>query len=415
MNSPICTSLLRASGSRGRRWRLLGRARRLGKEAQLGEGGADGRPGNAQAHLGGRKISTPHEAVVANAGASGELDPLSVLPGVEGKGLDALAERQILAQADDVKGHRLAQVEDQVGGGHVVIGGPVGIALVVEHIAGRKLFGVTADVAGGEPGATSEIVGEGGVEDAPEFTQGLNVVLVNAAAAVGRQVEVEAGAPAHRLVVDVEELCGRFHPGILAGVVEPAGANGNVALSRNPVGAGTIPGIEIFAVATGIAAGRVERGPARVAGDAPFVAHPARIRSGVAEHDGQRHQLADDPAGVVPVVVSTVIDGALFPGAAVKAIAAVGAVKPDAEDIAIVGQQLAELVAVVGDVFGAGVVFVVAVPGRKINAEFEALAAAGTGDFLDDVAFAILPEAVFDGVFGVLAGPEAEAVVVFGG
>src|ERR1039458_1771627 len=156
MNSPICTSLLRASGSRGRRWRLLGRARRLGKEAQLGEGGADGRPGNAQAQLGGRKISTTHEAVVANAGAGGELDPLPILPGVEGKGLEALAERQILAQADDVKGHQLAKVKDQVGGGHVVIGGPVGIALVVEHIAGRKLFGVTADVAGGEPGATSE-------------------------------------------------------------------------------------------------------------------------------------------------------------------------------------------------------------------------------------------------------------------
>ena len=88
--------------------------------------------------------------------------------------------------------------------------------------------------------------------------------------------------------------------------------------------------------AAGIPSRHVQRCPAGVAGYPVFVAHPAEIRPAVAEHDRSRHQFADDPPGVLPVIIGPVINLALFPGAAVKAVAAVGAVEPDSEDVAVV-------------------------------------------------------------------------------
>ena len=64
---------------------------------------------------------------------------------------------------------------------------------------------------------------------------------------------------------------------------------------------------------------------------------------------------------------------------------------------------------------GRAVVLVVAVPGREVRAELQAVLAAGVGNLLDHVALAAPPRAVLDRVLGVLAGPEAEAVVVLAG
>ena len=64
---------------------------------------------------------------------------------------------------------------------------------------------------------------------------------------------------------------------------------------------------------------------------------------------------------------------------------------------------------------GRAVVLVVAVPGRKIDAELQPVLAAGVGDLPHHVALAVLPRAVLHRVLGVLARPEAEAVVVLAG
>ena len=61
------------------------------------------------------------------------------------------------------------------------------------------------------------------------------------------------------------------------------------------------------------------------------------------------------------------------------------------------------------------VVFVVAVPGRKIRAEAQAVLAAGVGNLADHVAVPPVPGAVLDRVLGVLAGPQAETVVMLAG
>ena len=57
----------------------------------------------------------------------------------------------------------------------------------------------------------------------------------------------------------------------------------------------------------------------------------------------------------------------------------------------------------------------VAVPRREIRAEAEPVLAAGVGDLADHVALALFPRTVLDRMLGILAGPQAEAVVMFAG
>ena len=93
---------------------------------------------------------------------------------------------------------------------------------------------------------------------------------------------------------------------------------------------------------------------------------------------------------------------------AVLALAA-GVVKPHAENIAVAGEQLLELIAEIVVVRRGAVKLRIAVPRREIKAEFDAAAPAGLGRLAHDVA---LKRAVFHAVLGVLARPQAEAVVV---
>lgn len=55
------------------------------------------------------------------------------------------------------------------------------------------------------------------------------------------------------------------------------------------------------------------------------------------------------------------------------------------------------------------------VPGRKVYAEFQALPAAGLGNFPDHVALSALPWTFFDRVVRIPAGPEAKAVMMLAG
>ena len=157
---------------------------------------------------------------------------------------------------------------------------------------------------------------------------------------------------------------------------------------------------------------RVDRRPARVAGDAVLVPDPPTVRPGVGEDAGVRLELADEGDRRRPVVVGAVVDLPRRPHAAVVAVAAVGPVEPDLGDRAVVRQQFGELVAVVGQVGGRAVVGRGPVPRREVDAEAHALSVAGVADLADDVAGAVLPRAGLDAAVGVLARPEAEPVVV---
>src|SRR5437868_561856 len=152
-------------------------------------------------------------------------------------------------------------------------------------------------------------------------------------------------------------------------MVTPTRPDGHIAFSGNPIGARTFSGIKAFAAAAGITSGRVERGPARLTGDPIFVAHPPNIGTGVTEHNSHWHQLAHQPAGIFPIIVSAGINLARFPRAAVKAVAAVGAVEPHSEDIAIMSEELTELIAIISNVLRPGVILVITIPGGEIDSK----------------------------------------------
>jgi len=127
------------------------------------------------------------------------------------------------------------------------------------------------------------------------------------------------------------------------------------------------------------AAFAVERGPVRVVAQAAFVADPADVRAAVAEANATGLQLADQRPGLGPLIVRLVVDRPSFASPAVVSVAAVGPVIPALEDLAVVGHQFAELIAVVLDVCIAGVFRVIPVPRRQIDAELQAVLAAGVG------------------------------------
>ena len=145
-----------------------------------------------------------------------------------------------------------------------------------------------------------------------------------------------------------------------------------------------------------------------------FVADPAAVRPDVAEDAGRGLELAHQAPGGGPVVIGEAVDVAFFAGAAVVAVAAVGAVEPDLEEGSVTGEQLAELAVVDRQVGRRAVGRAVAVPGRAVEPEAETVLLGGVGILAHEIAFAAAPGRPRDIVFGGPGGPEAETVVMFG-
>jgi hypothetical protein len=156
-------------------------------------------------------------------------------------------------------------------------------------------------------------------------------------------------------------------------MIKPAGPYGDIAFGRQPVRAGMIAGVETFSISAafksiaGAEFSGVQRLPARFTGNALFVAHPANIRTAVAEHARIRLEFADKLPSHRPVVAGLAINRARFPGAAIATITAVGAVEPDLADRAVMSQQLRELLTIIGKVGRLAVIRAVAVPGREMD------------------------------------------------
>ena len=158
-----------------------------------------------------------------------------------------------------------------------------------------------------------------------------------------------------------------------------------------------------------------DRVPRGVEGDTFLVADPAHVRSDVAEHRRLRLEIPHQLPRVRPVVIGGAVDLAPLARPAVVAVAAVGAVEPHFRDRAVVGQQLAKLAPVVIEIRRTAVLRVIAIPGREIHAERQAVLLARLGEVADDVSLAVFPGTAFHRMLGELARPQREAVVVLRG
>src|SRR6266852_451451 len=125
--------------------RLLG-VWRFGEEGDFGKGGTDGGLGDAQADFIGSDGFAAHQTAIADAGPSGKLTPLPVLPLIESEGFDALAQGEIFAEANDVERDGLAQFQNKFRSGDAVIGGPVSVAAAIYHIFGGEAGAAAASV-----------------------------------------------------------------------------------------------------------------------------------------------------------------------------------------------------------------------------------------------------------------------------
>ena len=81
-------------------------------QAHLGDRRAGGGRHDPQPHLFSGHRREPQETPVPDARPPGDLLPSAIFPHIGGECIDALAEGQVLAKADDVEGDGPAEVEE---------------------------------------------------------------------------------------------------------------------------------------------------------------------------------------------------------------------------------------------------------------------------------------------------------------
>ena len=249
-----------------------------------------------------------------------------------------------------------------------------------------------------------------------EFPQPLHVPVVEFPVRHGRDVQIQTGVVPHRVQIRLHQPLhgmGRF-----LRVIEPAGADGHIHLRAAEVQPGRAGDLlrdaqiflRVINVVQLICPGHIPRprpglglrgqlaqlvrhhGPFAPPGPAGLVADPTNVRPAVLKNDGVRlifpHQTNN--AGEV-----------------IHLLAAVGAftaraIQPDAENIAVFGQKLGQLVLVIFIVSFRAVQRGVSVPRGQIKPERDTAPAAGLGGFPNHIH---LDGAVFDGMLRVPAGP----------
>ena len=129
--------------------------------------------------------------------------------------------------------------------------------------------------------------------------------------AVDGEVEQQRSVVAHRAIVEVSKLFGRFHTIVLFGVIEPTRTDRHVALGSRPLVAVGVSVLQFGVV--GVA--RVNRvlaqeRPVGLAGKSFLVAHPAAARTAVAEHHGVRLNAVEHSEDMWVVIVVLAVDSA---------------------------------------------------------------------------------------------------------
>ena len=388
------------------------RACRLAEEGEFRDAGRRLASRDAQAQLlgGDGAVQAAHDLVADGFPFIVDADPFAVDEGVNVEGVYTLAQADLFAEADNVKGGGLGQGNEGGGRQVVVLHGPVGLHVAVRHVGRGEFLVIAARLAGRDSGAQGVVPGIQLVAQLLEFHQGFDVRGVQLAGLVRRHVQDEVGSAAYGVKPHLHELFRGFDAGRLSLVPEPAGmVDGGIPFRRHPAFSAAPAGASASAVQS-------HRAPVGIVDVAFFRSAPAGVAVVArAPDDAIGLDFADHFHDFFKVVVLfRIADVALFPGSAVVAVPPVGSVKPDFKDGAVVGQQFADLLVVNVQVAFLAVVRIVAVPRAEVSAEFDAVLLAGLGEFLDHVPLAVFPRALGDVVVRGLGGPCAEAVMVLG-
>ena len=146
-----------------------------------------------------------------------------------------------------------------------------------------------------------------------------------------------------------------------------------------------------------------------------LIAHPTATGTSVAENDGLRLQFVDGFPRPREVIISATVNFASLLRTAVPAVAAIGTVEPHLENLAILRQQLIQLCIEILHVEWRAVEGLMAIPRRQVQAQLQAIFAAGSSQFAHHVAFTVLVRRVAHRIIRVLCGPKTESIVMLCG
>ena len=313
---------------------------------------------------------------------------------------------------------------------------PLGDVLLHHHgVEGDGLGGLDLQLPGAN--ATEEVTPKGGAHGPPEGAQVLDIRGVNLAVGHRGDIEQQDGVAADRTIVEAHQLFRGLDLAILLRVVEPTGADRNVALGRIPdpvvggehllerteglrlrvndrlghrglllghlgdVGALEVVALEVLAHSIVIHRGGGHHAPLALARQARLVAHPAHIRPRDGD-DTLGVALADGGIEAVPVILLALTVGPL----------AAGAIEPNLVDGAIVIEELVELPHKEVVVGRRTIARLVAIPRREVHPHAHPLGLARRHELAADVPPPPAPRRGSHRVLRQLARPKAEAIVM---
>ena len=158
-------------------------------------------------------------------------------PRSRAQSIHTLPQRQVLADADHVEGHGIAEIKHKFRQWSRHRRWPSRYHVCrPSTLPGGKLRIVAAGVIGRGFSAAGQVGGKRGVEDAPPLAQSSARHSRGSARAGRRKVQDQVAAPAHRLVSRSSATAAPIlTAAVLLGMIEPARADRNIDFGRQPI------------------------------------------------------------------------------------------------------------------------------------------------------------------------------------
>ena len=232
---------------------------------------------------------------------------------------------------------------------------------------------------------------------------------MNLAVQCYREVQQEVGIMPHTAIIQIDQIRNSTNLMIFTMMIEPPRTDRYVAFSRQPLVSVFHSPLVLCIMC--LLVQRIGR-PVCFAGPTGLVADPADIGNRSAEDHRFRMFRFDHFTGRLVAVIGFRIDRTRFIRSTVPAISSVRPVKPELEQRTVVGDQFVDLL-MIGLLVSFPPIFgIMAIPGREVKPELQAVLLAGIGQFANHVALSVFIRRVRDIIVDRFGRPKAKAVVV---
>ncbi len=209
---------------------------------------------------------------------------------------------------------------------------------------------------------------------------------MNLSAQCYREVQQKVGIMSHTAIIQIDQIRNSTNLMIFTMMIEPSRTDRYVAFSRQPLVPVFHPPLVLCIMR--LLVQRIGR-PVCFTGPTGFVADPADIGNRSAEDHRFRMFRFDHFAGSLVAVIGFRIDRTCFIRPTVPTISSVRPVKPELEQRTVVGDQFVDLL-MIGLLVSFPPIFgIMAIPGREVKPELQAMLLTGIGQFPHHVALSV--------------------------